>query len=404
MIRVEHLSKCFGTTPVLKDISVHKGEVISIIGPSGTGKSTFLRCLNLLERPTGGRIWINDQDILAPGSDPCALRRTMGMVFQNFNLFDHLTALGNLTIGPIRLLKKSPADAVKRGRELLALVGLTNKEDAFPEELSGGQQQRVAIARCLSMDPQVILFDEPTSALDPTMVSEVLGVIRRLASDGMTLVIVTHEMKFARDVSSRVLFMDEGVIYEEGPSAEVFDHPKRDKTRAFIYRIRSLEAHIPDETYDYYDLMSRLEAFGHGQPHAGRRGDAPPLSRRGRRRGPAEAHPGDRRPQFGRRLLRAGQRNLRRLHGRRRPKNRPEHGSRVRPAEPEDRLRADRVGARGDPRRPGRPDDDLEGRLKTVRRYRKVGAGEEGLHVQEGACHSRPGPGGGRAGGRPWPG
>jgi polar amino acid transport system ATP-binding protein len=264
VIKVEHLSKCFGTTPVLKDINVEikAGEVISVIGPSGTGKSTFLRCLNLLERPTGGRIWINGQDILAPGSDPCALRRTMGMVFQNFNLFDHLTALGNLTIGPIRLLKKSPADAVKRGRELLALVGLTNKEDAFPEELSGGQQQRVAIARCLSMDPQVILFDEPTSALDPTMVSEVLGVIRRLASDGMTLVIVTHEMKFARDVSSRVLFMDEGVIYEEGPSAEVFDHPKRDKTRAFIYRIRSLEAHIPDETYDYYDLMSRLEAFG----------------------------------------------------------------------------------------------------------------------------------------------
>jgi polar amino acid transport system ATP-binding protein len=148
MIRVEHLSKCFGTTPVLKDISVEikAGEVISVIGPSGTGKSTFLRCLNLLERPTGGRIWINDQDILAPGSDPCALRRTMGMVFQNFNLFDHLTALGNLTIGPIRLLKKSLADAVKRGRELLALVGLTNKEDAFPEELSGGQQQRVAIA------------------------------------------------------------------------------------------------------------------------------------------------------------------------------------------------------------------------------------------------------------------
>ena len=264
MIKVEHLSKRFGTTDVLKDISteIKAGEVISIIGPSGTGKSTFLRCLNLLERPSGGRIWYNGRDILAPGSDPYALRRKMGMVFQNFNLFDHLTALGNLTIGPIRLLKKSREEALRRGRELLALVGLATREDAFPDELSGGQQQRVAIARCLSMDPEVILFDEPTSALDPTMVSEVLGVIRRLASDGMTMVIVTHEMKFARDVSHRVLFMDEGVIYEEGPSAEIFDHPRRDKTRAFIYRIRNLEYHIPDETYDYYDLMSRIEAFG----------------------------------------------------------------------------------------------------------------------------------------------
>jgi polar amino acid transport system ATP-binding protein len=264
MIKVEHLSKCFGTLVVLKDISteINAGEVISIIGPSGTGKSTFLRCLNLLERPSGGRIWVNGKDIQAPGSDAGALRRTMGMVFQNFNLFDHLTALGNLTIGPVRLLKKGREEAVKRGRELLALVGLATKEDAFPDELSGGQQQRVAIARCLSMDPQAILFDEPTSALDPTMVSEVLGVIRRLAADGMTMIIVTHEMKFARDVSSRVLFMDEGVICEEGPPADIFDHPRQEKTRAFIYRIRSLDCHIADETYDYYDLMSRIEAFG----------------------------------------------------------------------------------------------------------------------------------------------
>jgi len=264
MIKVEHLSKRFGTTEVLKDINVdvNDGEVISIIGPSGTGKSTFLRCLNLLERPSGGRIWINGQDILAPGTDAGALRRTMGMVFQSFNLFDHLTALGNVTLGPVRLLKKSREEAVRRGRELLALVGLAAKEEAFPDELSGGQQQRVAIARCLSMDPQVILFDEPTSALDPTMVSEVLGVIRRLAADGMTLVIVTHEMRFARDVSSRVLFMDEGVIYEEGSAADIFDHPRRDKTRAFIYRISNLGYHLADETYDYYDLMSRIEAFG----------------------------------------------------------------------------------------------------------------------------------------------
>jgi polar amino acid transport system ATP-binding protein len=263
-IKVEHLSKHFGPLTVLKDINleINSGEVISIIGPSGTGKSTFLRCLNLLETPTGGIIRVDGRDILAPDGDPAALRRRMGMVFQSFNLFDHLTALGNLTIGPVRLLKTSPEEAEKRARELLALVGLAARESAFPDELSGGQQQRVAIARCLSMNPDVILFDEPTSALDPTMVSEVLGVIRRLAADGMTMVIVTHEMKFARDVSSRVLFMDEGIIYEEGKPADIFDNPRREKTRAFIYRIRNLAYHIADETYDYYDMMSRIEAFG----------------------------------------------------------------------------------------------------------------------------------------------
>ncbi|MBN1940322.1 MAG: amino acid ABC transporter ATP-binding protein [Candidatus Aminicenantes bacterium] len=263
-ILVEHLSKHFGDAIVLKDINVeiNSGEVISIIGPSGTGKSTFLRCLNLLEMPTGGSIRLDGRDILAPENDPAALRRKMGMVFQSFNLFDHLTALGNLTIGPVRLLKKSPEEAAKKARELLALVGLAARENAFPDELSGGQQQRVAIARCLSMDPEVILFDEPTSALDPTMVSEVLGVIRRLAADGMTMVIVTHEMKFARDVSTRVLYMDEGVIYEEGRPADIFDNPRREKTRAFIYRIRNLSYHLADEAYDYYDMMSRVEAFG----------------------------------------------------------------------------------------------------------------------------------------------
>lgn len=235
-IKVEHLAKCFGPTTVLKDINVeiNSGEVISIIGPSGTGKSTFLRCLNLLETPTGGSIRINGQDILAPDSDPAALRRKMGMVFQNFNLFDHLTALGNLTIGPIRLLKKSPEEAGKRGRELLALVGLAAKENAFPDELSGGQQQRVAIARCLSMDPEVILFDEPTSALDPTMVSEVLGVIRRLAADGMTMVIVTHEMKFAREVASHVIYLHNGVVEEEGPPDALFGAPKSERLKQFL--------------------------------------------------------------------------------------------------------------------------------------------------------------------------
>jgi polar amino acid transport system ATP-binding protein len=178
MIKVEHLSKKFGKLTVLKDINIEikKGEIISIIGPSGTGKSTFLRCLNLLEKPTSGRIWVDNLDIMDPKNDPNLLRQKMGFVFQNFNLFEHLSVLDNLTIGPIKLLKRSREEAEKRGRELLKLVGLAAKEEAFPDELSGGQQQRVAIARCLSMDPEIILFDEPTSALDPTMVSEVLGV------------------------------------------------------------------------------------------------------------------------------------------------------------------------------------------------------------------------------------
>jgi polar amino acid transport system ATP-binding protein len=264
MIQVEHLSKQFGKTVVLKDVNaeIRKGEVISIIGPSGTGKSTFLRCLNLLERPSGGSIRVDGLDILDPKTDVNALRRKMGMVFQNFNLFEHLSVLDNLTIGPVKLLKKSRDEAGARGRELLHLVGLGAKENAFPDELSGGQQQRVAIARCLSMDPEIILFDEPTSALDPTMVSEVLGVIRRLAADGMTMAIVTHEMNFARDVSSRILYMDEGVIYEDGAPADIFDNPQKEKTRTFIHRIRSFTYRVSGREFDFYDLRSGLEAFG----------------------------------------------------------------------------------------------------------------------------------------------
>ncbi|PKP19821.1 MAG: amino acid ABC transporter ATP-binding protein [Bacteroidetes bacterium HGW-Bacteroidetes-20] len=263
MIKVEHLSKSFGDLVVLKDINIEieKGEIISIIGPSGTGKSTFLRCLNLLEKPTGGTIWINDLDIMNPKNNPNMLRQKMGMVFQNFNLFEHLTVLDNLTIGPIKLLNKTKCEAEERARDLLKVVGLVAKENVFPEELSGGQQQRVAIARCLSMDPEIILFDEPTSALDPTMVSEVLGVIRRLASDGMTMAIVTHEMKFARDLSTRVLYMDEGVIYEEGTPEHIFETPTKEKTRAFINRIRNYAYHIDHVDFDFYDMRSGLEAF-----------------------------------------------------------------------------------------------------------------------------------------------
>ncbi|HEX9023732.1 MAG TPA: ATP-binding cassette domain-containing protein [Geobacteraceae bacterium] len=263
MIRVEHLSKKFGDLSVLKDITVEisRGEVISIIGPSGTGKSTFLRCLNLLDRPSGGSITIDGIDLLHPKTDVPAIRRRMNMVFQSFNLFSHLTALENLTIGQTRLLGMGKEEARRKSLELLRMVGLAEKAERYPDELSGGQKQRVAIARCLAMDPEIILFDEPTSALDPTMVSEVLSVIRRLARDGMTMAIVTHEMDFARDVSNRVLYMDEGLIYEEGTPEEIFGNPRREKTRAFINRIRSFNYHIGSPDYDLYAMNAEIEAF-----------------------------------------------------------------------------------------------------------------------------------------------
>src|SRR5574344_1153092 len=206
MIEIRHLKKSFDNLDVLKDIStkIFKGDVISIIGPSGTGKSTFLRCLNLLERPTGGEILIDGIDILEKRADVPTLRKEMGMVFQSFNLFEHLSIMENLTIGQIKLLKRGKEEAEKRGMELLRMVGLAEKADAIPSQLSGGQKQRIAIARGLSMEPQIILFDEPTSALDPTMVSEVLGVIRSLAKQGMTMAIVTHEMRFARDAQGYI--------------------------------------------------------------------------------------------------------------------------------------------------------------------------------------------------------
>jgi polar amino acid transport system ATP-binding protein len=263
MIRVEHLQKKFGSLTVLEDINVEikKGEVISIIGTSGTGKSTFLRCLNLLETPTGGKIFIDDIDILDKNTDVPKIRQKMGMVFQSFNLFNHLSILDNLTIGQIKLLGRNKEDAEKKATELLKLVGLAEKANSFADELSGGQKQRVAIARCLSMDPEIILFDEPTSALDPTMVSEVLAVIRRLAKEGMTLAIVTHEMDFARDVSNRVFYMDEGLIYEEGSPQQIFENPQKEKTKAFIHRIRSFNYHIDSPDYDLYAMNAEIEHF-----------------------------------------------------------------------------------------------------------------------------------------------
>ncbi|MEI6206098.1 MAG: ATP-binding cassette domain-containing protein [Desulfuromonadales bacterium] len=263
MISVQHLSKKFGDHTVLSDITleIRKGEVISVIGHSGTGKSTFLRCLNLLDHPSSGSIHINGVDIMNKKTDVPKIRQKMNMVFQSFNLFSHLSTLENLTIGQIKLLGRSKKAAEQKSLELLKLVGLAEKADSYPDELSGGQKQRVAIARCLAMDPEIILFDEPTSALDPTMVSEVLSVIRRLAKDGMTMVIVTHEMDFARDVSSRVLYMDEGLIYEEGTPEQLFENPQKEKTREFINRIRCFNYRISSPDYDLHAMNAEIELF-----------------------------------------------------------------------------------------------------------------------------------------------
>ena len=263
MISVRHLRKSFGAVTPLLDVNcdIEKGEVISVIGPSGTGKSTFLRCLNLLEIPTSGEIAVDGVNILDKGADVQALRKKMGMVFQSFNLFSHLMVVENVMLGPVELLGRTRQAAYGRAMELLELVGLKDKALAYPDELSGGQKQRVAIARTLAMDPEIVLFDEPTSALDPTMVSEVLGVIRRLAQEGMTMMIVTHEMKFARDVSSRVFYMDQGEIYEDGPPEQVFGAPRRELTRAFIRKVRTYSFHVAGRSFDFYALIAGLENF-----------------------------------------------------------------------------------------------------------------------------------------------
>ena len=262
-LHISHVKKSFGTFHVLRDINVdiHKGEVISIIGPSGTGKSTFLRCLNLLEHPTGGSILINGQDILSPNADVPMLRRRMGMVFQSFNLFNGMSVLDNICLAPMQLLGKSREEAEQKAYELLKMVGLAERADALPDQLSGGQKQRVAIARALAMEPEILLFDEPTSALDPTMVSEVLGVMTRLAREGMTMIVVTHEMRFARQVSSRVLFFADGVVYEDGTPDQLFEHPQRERTRQFIQQIHETTFSIESEQFDWYAMMAQMEQF-----------------------------------------------------------------------------------------------------------------------------------------------
>ena len=239
MIRVNNLHKSFEKNEVLKGINEHieKGEVVVVIGPSGSGKSTFLRCLNLLEVPTSGEIIFEGKNITDKKVDINKIREKMGMVFQQFNLFPHKTVLDNLTIAPIKVKGVSKADAEKKAKELLDRVGLLNKADAYPSSLSGGQKQRIAIARALAMDPDVMLFDEPTSALDPEMVGEVLNVMKELAKEGMTMVVVTHEMGFAREVANRVFFMDGGGILEEGTPEQIFDHPQEERTKAFLSKV-----------------------------------------------------------------------------------------------------------------------------------------------------------------------
>ena len=239
MIEVKNLKKSFGDLDVLKGISkeIERGEVVVIIGPSGSGKSTFLRCLNRLEDITDGEVFLDGEQINSHKVDINKIRQKMGMVFQHFNLFSHLTIKENITLAPIKLGKLSKEEAEKKAMDLLETVGLSDKADAYPIQLSGGQKQRVAIARALAMDPEVMLFDEPTSALDPEMVGEVLDVMKALAKSGMTMVIVTHEMGFAKEVGTRVMFMDDGVVMEDGTPEEVFNNPKCDRTRDFLSKI-----------------------------------------------------------------------------------------------------------------------------------------------------------------------
>lgn len=239
MIKVKNLHKSFGKLEVLSGIDEHieKGEKVVVIGPSGSGKSTFLRCLNLLEAPTEGEIYIDDELINSPKADVNKIREKMGMVFQQFNLFPHLSIMDNIILAPMKVKKMSKQDATKKAEELLKKVGLLEKADAYPAQLSGGQQQRIAIARALAMDPEIMLFDEPTSALDPEMVGEVLGVMKDLADAGMTMVVVTHEMGFAREVASRVLFMDQGVVMEQGKPEDIFSNPQNERTKSFLSKV-----------------------------------------------------------------------------------------------------------------------------------------------------------------------
>ena len=264
-IRIKHLKKVFDDDTIpLKDISVtiNDGDVISVIGPSGTGKSTLLRCINMLTEPTEGSIIVDGQDITEKGCNLNEIRKKMGMVFQSFNLFGHLTIIENIMNPQITLLGRSRQEAYDKAMYLLQQVGLASKVFNYPDELSGGQQQRIAIARTLAMDPDIILFDEPTSALDPSMIGEVQSVIKMLAKSGRTMMIVTHEMDFARKISNRILFMYDGYIYEEGTPKEIFEHPKKELTKRFIQRLSSLTYKITSSDFDVEAMSDELMGYG----------------------------------------------------------------------------------------------------------------------------------------------
>ncbi len=263
MIELIHLEKKYENATPLKDVNavINDGDVISIIGPSGTGKSTLIRCINMLDKPTGGKIIFDGEEITALGYDLTKARRKMGMVFQSFNLFGHLTVIDNLMLAPMDILNKSKQEAYDTGIALLKRVGLEGREFQYPEQLSGGQKQRVAIARTLAMDPEVILLDEPTSALDPTMVGEVQSVIRDLSQTGKTMMIVTHEMNFARAICNRVFYMDQGGIYEDGTPEQVFDYPEKELTRRFIRKLKVLEFEIGGSEFDFFGAGTEIDKY-----------------------------------------------------------------------------------------------------------------------------------------------
>lgn len=267
MITISHLSKSYTNNgqvfPILRDVNCHieKGDVVSIIGPSGSGKSTLLHCLNKLVVPDAGSIVVDGVEVLDKKTDISQVRQKMGMIFQYFNLFNHMNVLENVTFGPMEVLGMKKSEAEIWAMDLLRLVGMAERSKMMPEELSGGQKQRVAIARSLSVKPKILLCDEPTSALDPINVVEVLGVIKQLAQRGMTMVVVTHEMQFARDISNRILFMNEGVIYEEGTPDQIFDHPQRPETQAFVNQQRSINFDVNSRDYDLYEMNAGIQIF-----------------------------------------------------------------------------------------------------------------------------------------------
>jgi len=265
MIELRHLCKRYENVTPFNDINavINTGDVISVIGPSGTGKSTLLRCINLLEKPTSGQIVVDGVDITAPGCKINEIRKKVGMVFQNFNLFDHRTVIENVMCSPVDLLGLPKQKAYEKAMELLHMVGMDGKAMDYPDTLSGGQKQRVAIARALAMNPEIILFDEPTSALDPTMVGEVQAVIRNLARSGKSMMIVTHEMKFAREICNRVFYLDQGGIYEAGTPEQIFDRPQKERTRRFVQRLKVFDLLIEGKTFDFPGMVTSLENYGY---------------------------------------------------------------------------------------------------------------------------------------------